>query len=209
VPCSFRERLDKFAKKWLVARSPRYRSFDLFLMKDDAASRTTMCGPYWTSLIRVYNIGIGDVLYFEYNDDPLEKLDNMFDVTVYSNGVEKEVVEDTGMSFLQLVFVFLLVLFYNCCRIISNHYSSLTVVSDLPSSIRSILYRTIFSDIQSITEQDMAAILFGIYKDVYLEHEFYEPMDQKNFWVHKMNEENMELEALVSFHVITHCSFSG
>jgi hypothetical protein len=45
----------------------------------------------------------------------------------------------------------------------------------------------------------MAAILFGIYKDVYVtEHEFYELKDQKNFWVHKMDEDNQEFEALVS-----------
>jgi hypothetical protein len=73
------------------------------------------------------------------------------------------------------------------------------VVGDMPSSIRSILYRTVFTDINSVTEEEMAAILFGIYKDVYVtEHEFYELKHQKNFWVHKMDEDNQEFEALVS-----------
>jgi hypothetical protein len=73
------------------------------------------------------------------------------------------------------------------------------VVGDMPSSIRSILYRTVFTYINSVTEQEMAAILFGIYKDVYVtEHEFYELKHHKNFWVHKMDEDNQEFEALVS-----------
>ena len=71
----------------------------------------------------------------------------------------------------------------------------------MPSPIRSILYRTIFSDINSINEQDMAAILFAIYKDVFVtEHEFYEAKDEKQFWVHKMDEDNQYFNALVSFH---------
>ena len=73
------------------------------------------------------------------------------------------------------------------------------VVGDMPRSIRSILYRTVFTYINSFTEQEMAAILFGIYKDVCVtEHEFYELKDQKNIWVHKMDEDNQEFEVLVS-----------
>jgi hypothetical protein len=76
----------------------------------------------------------------------------------------------------------------------------------MPSPIRSILYRTIFSDINSVTEQDMAAILFGIYKDVYVtEHEFYEPNDEKQFWVHKMDEDNKHFNTLVSFLICHVC----
>jgi hypothetical protein len=57
------------------------------------------------------------------------------------------------------------------------------VVEDLPSAIRGILHKTIFTDIKSITEEDMVGILFGIYKDVYVtEHEFYELKDQNNSW---------------------------
>jgi hypothetical protein len=58
---------------------------------------------------------------------------------------------------------------------------------------------TLFSNIQALTEQDMAAILFGIFKNVHVsqEDDFYEPRDQKHFWVHKMDEENQYQEALV------------
>lgn len=79
----------------MVARSPNFRNFDLFLSKDRI--RTYICGPYWKSLVRAYDIGLGDVVHFEYNEDPLEPLDNLFNVTVYMNNVEKEVVEATGM----------------------------------------------------------------------------------------------------------------
>jgi hypothetical protein len=54
------------------------------------------------------------------------------------------------------------------------------VLADLPSTIRTILHRTIWTDINTITETDMASILFAFYKDVYvIEHEFYEPIDVK------------------------------
>jgi len=46
----------------------------------------------------------------------------------------------------------------------------------------------------------MAAILFGIYKDVFVEKEFYEPKDQKHFWVHKMDDDNVHFNALVISH---------
>jgi hypothetical protein len=72
------------------------------------------------------------------------------------------------------------------------------VVVDFPSTIRGILHRTIWTDINTITETDMASILFATYKDVYvIEHEFYEPNDEKQFWIHKMDEDNMQFDALV------------
>ena len=72
------------------------------------------------------------------------------------------------------------------------------MVGDVPLPIRSILYRTIFSNIQSVTEQDMASILFGIFKDVYVtEREFYEPTSRKNFGVHKMDANNLLFNELV------------
>jgi len=55
--------------------------------------KTLICGPYWTSLWRVYDIGLGDVLEFEYDPDPIEGLDNLFHVTISSNGVEKYIHE--------------------------------------------------------------------------------------------------------------------
>ena len=82
------------------------------------------------------------------------------------------------------------------------------MVHDVPLSIMTILYRTVFSNIQDVTEQNMASVLFGMYKDVYVtERAFYEPTSSKNFWVHKMDEDNLFFNQLVSsqisFHVIT------
>jgi hypothetical protein len=45
----------------------------------------------------------------------------------------------------------------------------------------------------------MAGVLFGIYKDVHVtEHEFYEPKSEKQFWIHKMDEDNLKFNTLVS-----------
>jgi hypothetical protein len=81
----------------------------------------------------------------------------------------------------------------------TGNFPLFLVVADLPSTIRDILHRTIFSNINSLTEEDMAGILFGIYKDVHVtEHEFYEPKSEKQFWIHKMDEDNLHFNALVS-----------
>jgi hypothetical protein len=81
----------------------------------------------------------------------------------------------------------------------TGNFPLFSVVGDLPSTIRDILHRTIFSDINSLTEEDMAGILFGIYKDVHVtEHEFYEPKSEKQFWIHKIDEDNLHFNALVS-----------
>jgi hypothetical protein len=32
--------------------------------------RTVICGPYWKSLFRVYDIGVGDVVQFELDENP-------------------------------------------------------------------------------------------------------------------------------------------
>jgi hypothetical protein len=43
-----------------------------------------------------YDIEVGDVVYFEYNEDSLDGLAKLFNVTVYKNNIEKDVVEETG-----------------------------------------------------------------------------------------------------------------
>jgi hypothetical protein len=103
VPCSFKERLNKFSGDWLLAKTQAFRDFDLFLKRDD--SRTLICGPYWLSLVRTHEIGLGDVVEFEYEDDPLEyeddpleSLNNVFHVTVYDNAMRvKDAIVDPGM----------------------------------------------------------------------------------------------------------------
>jgi hypothetical protein len=94
VPCSFRERLNKFTGKWLVAQSPRFRKFDLYLLKE--VDRIIICGPYWKSLVRVYDIGVVDVVQFELDENPFEPVNNIFQLIVYSNGAKKNTVVDTG-----------------------------------------------------------------------------------------------------------------
>jgi hypothetical protein len=81
----------------------------------------------------------------------------------------------------------------------TGNFSLFSVVGDLPSTIRDNLHRTMFLDINSLTEEDMVGVLFGIYKDVHVtEHEFYEPKSEKKFWIHKMDEDNLHFNALVS-----------
>ena len=78
-------------------------------------------------------------------------------------------------------------------------YFFLSVLKDVPSRIRTVLHRTVFSDINAISEVDMSAILFGLVKHVYLapEDEFYEPMNQKHFFVHRMDRGDIVDETLV------------
>jgi hypothetical protein len=47
-------------------------------------------------LVRVYDIGVRDVVQFELDENPFEPVDNLFQVIVYSNGAEKDTVVDTG-----------------------------------------------------------------------------------------------------------------
>jgi hypothetical protein len=108
VPCSFKERLNKFTTNWLVVESYRLRKFDLFLHKEK--ERTIICGPYWKSFVRVFDIGIGDVVQFQLDDDPYEPVENLFNVTVYRDGVEKDNVVDSGMCFTLILLHVILIL---------------------------------------------------------------------------------------------------
>jgi hypothetical protein len=80
----------------------------LFLRKDRL--RTYICGLYWKSLIRVYDIEVGDAVHFEYNEDSLDGLSNLFNVTVYKNNIEKAVVKETGIFWLNFMFLNLVLL---------------------------------------------------------------------------------------------------
>ena len=78
--------------------------------------------------------------------------------------------------------------------------------------IRAILQKTIFSNIREISEENMATINYGIYKVLALkpgqelaEEEFYESVNEMQFMVHKYNQENVELDALVTiYYLISH-----
>ena len=86
VPCKFKEILNTLVnnKNWLVASCPHW-VFDFYLQKDVAT--TTICGPYWSSLVRTYDIQLGDVVSFFYDE-----LQNRFSLTV--NEVVEEELEE-------------------------------------------------------------------------------------------------------------------
>jgi hypothetical protein len=52
-------------KNWMVAKSET-STFNFYLYKEEA--KTTICGPYWSSFVTVYNIEIGNVISFEHDD---------------------------------------------------------------------------------------------------------------------------------------------
>jgi hypothetical protein len=83
------------------------------------------------------------------------------------------------------------------------------VVNDVDLHIRSALHKTVFSNINAITEQQMAAITFAILKEVYVhtrreleDDEFYSSVDNLKFFVHIYNEENVHFDALVSYQIL-------
>jgi hypothetical protein len=86
----------------MVAKCPM-RVYDMYLVKD--GTTTTICGPYWRSLVRLYNIQLGDVLSFTYMEE-----ENRFHLNVYQivNTVkeEKPYVGEQGMIHYSCVHVF-------------------------------------------------------------------------------------------------------
>jgi hypothetical protein len=77
----------------MVAKCPM-RVFDMYLEKD--GTTTTICGPYWRSLVRLYAIQLGDVVSFTYMEE-----ENRFHLNVYqivnTDKVEKPYVREQGM----------------------------------------------------------------------------------------------------------------
>ena len=65
----------------------------MYLLED--GYKTLVVGPYWRSVIRVYNIQVGDVVSFTYvggDEDFSVSTDDIFALTVYQVGVNgKEV----------------------------------------------------------------------------------------------------------------------
>jgi hypothetical protein len=87
-----------------------------FLNKE--TGKTTICGPYWTSICRVYDIQIGNHVKFDYNEE-----EEQFEVYVYelvnSEMLEKKHVNEAGMIifyailFFPLFFVIFMTIFSN------------------------------------------------------------------------------------------------
>jgi hypothetical protein len=74
----------------------------------------------------------------------------------------------------------------------------------VPHRARVQLHNTVFSNINTITEEEMAAINFGIYKVVFDlpvreldDAEFYEGIENLKFFVHRYDAENLHHDALV------------
>ena len=82
-----------------------WRTYDFYLEK--TATRTTICGPYWRSLVRVYDIQVSDEVSFKYAEE-----DDIFDVTVYhhvdSGKEKKRLVSDPGMNLMDLSYYHIL-----------------------------------------------------------------------------------------------------
>ena len=87
VPCLFKEKLNSICGNWLVAKCQGDLFFDFFLEKIEI--RTNLVGPYVRSLMRVYDLNIGDVLSFDYiweDEDYVYDKEQEFDLTVYQIG---------------------------------------------------------------------------------------------------------------------------
>jgi hypothetical protein len=78
----------------MVAKSET-STFDFYLHKEEA--RTTICGSYWRSYATAYNVEIGNVICFEYDD-----VNATFEVFLYQVvddlKVVKPRVSPTGMT---------------------------------------------------------------------------------------------------------------
>jgi hypothetical protein len=74
MPCYFKERINDFANKLLVAETGSHCLYDVYPEKEE--SRTLIYGPYWSSLLRHHNVILGDVITFTCFEDDEE--DNGF-----------------------------------------------------------------------------------------------------------------------------------
>jgi hypothetical protein len=76
----------------MVASCSGNWTYDFYLEK--TLTRTEICGPYWRSFIRRFDIQLGDVICFEY----VEETKN-FDIQVLNNAdEEKQQVASSGMA---------------------------------------------------------------------------------------------------------------
>ena len=68
VPCKNKVQVDTSVPgSWMVAYSPTEHPFDFSLLR--RGINTIICGPYWRSLVRVYDIQLGDVVHFQLDDE--------------------------------------------------------------------------------------------------------------------------------------------
>jgi len=91
VPYHFEARLKKSTAKFLVGRCPKSLMFDFYLQME--GERTYICGAYWRSFNRAYNIQLNDVVKFSRVSSGC-----LFEVTVSDiGGGEKPLHERPGI----------------------------------------------------------------------------------------------------------------
>jgi hypothetical protein len=69
----------------------------------------------------VFDIGIGDVIQFQLDDDPYEPVENLFNVTVYRNGGEKDNIVESGMCFTLILLHVILILSVHVSLVLLLH----------------------------------------------------------------------------------------
>ena len=87
VPCFFKEKLKGICGNWRHAKCQMDYTYHMYLHKTERKIR--LAGPYWRSVIRVYDIQIGDVVTFIYvgeDEDFDADRDEEFELTVYQIG---------------------------------------------------------------------------------------------------------------------------
>jgi hypothetical protein len=76
--------------KFLTAECPNVLKFDMYLLEDK--ERTYICGAYWSSFTRAYNIQTNDVVHFHSVSSGC-----LFDVFVSGGGSTKPLHERPGI----------------------------------------------------------------------------------------------------------------
>ncbi|KAM0907837.1 hypothetical protein ACQ4PT_015866 [Festuca glaucescens] len=170
VPCKFREQVSKFARSenWMVAQCPM-RVYDMYLEKD--GSTTTICGPYWRSLVRLYDIQLGDVVSFTYMEEQ-----NKFQLNVYqivNNEKEEKPYVGQQMVYDEIPRIKVQLhktIFTNIRAITEEHMAAITF---------GLTKVVMVSPTQELDD-----------------NEFYESTKELQFFVHIYNEENVHFDAL-------------
>ncbi|XP_071680600.1 uncharacterized protein [Lolium perenne] len=152
----------------MVAKCPM-RVFDFYLEKD--GTTTTICGPYWRSLVRLYDIQLGDVVSFTYMEE-----ENRFHLNVYqivnTDKVEKPYVRE------QVVY---------------------DVIPRIRMQLHKTIFtniRAITEEHMAAITFGLTKVVLAAPNQELDENEFYESTKELQFFAHIYNEENVQFDAL-------------
>lgn len=161
VPCCFKDHIDDFSKKWVVAKCPRGHNFDMYIIKSDA--QTKLCGPYWRELVRAYDINLFDVVTFTFDPEEVANPEQCSVEVLDIDDKEKEwaIVLEEG---------------FQCKHVITE--------------LRRTLHNTTFSNMADISDQEMCRVNWVIFKEhrKFDDEDFFEIA---KFFVHRMNEQDL------------------